>query len=784
MKPLPIMAKLVRRSLAALLALVLAFIIYVGYHLERSQPRLEGALSLASLTAPVAVERDALGVVSIRATNRLDAIRALGFVHAQERFFEMDLMRRAAAGELAELLGRQLLPIDRARRPHRFRERARRALSALPPAQLAWLEAYADGVREGLADLGASPFPHRLLFLPFRSWTPEDSLLVVYAMYFDLQGRESAYDLSRLRLRRALPDAVHAFLTAPAADWETPLAGEPPAPPPPPIPDPALIDLRSLPSALWPERPEIGSGDFAPGSNAWAVAGTRTNDGRALLANDMHLGLRVPNIWFRVRMVYPGVDAVGVSLPGVPGIVVGSNGHLAWGFTNAYGDFQQWIAVPAERRREHEEILAVRSAGEERLRFEESDFGPVLERLADGTALALAWTAHQPGAADLGLFELIEARSIEEALAVAARAGMPAQNMLIASADGRIAWTIAGRLPRRNGPAEALLSHDDPRAVWQGWLEPEEQPRRLDPPDGVLWSANARMVSGADGEKIGDGGLVLGARARQIRDALFSLREADERAMLAIQLDDRALFLGRWQRLLLAALAGMEGENARKMRELVLASSERAAPEAVGYRLVRDFRSEIHRRIAAGVIAAVRRHDPEFSALHLPHFEGVVWRLLEERPMHWLDPRFADWEGFLRDAAGTVLSRALEAPGGLEGYRWGDRNRVAVRHPLSQGLPWLSRWLDPPTEPLAGDLHMPRVQGPVFGASERLAVRPGGEREGIFHMPGGQSGHPRSPFYLAGHRDWLKGAPTPFLPGPARYRLALELVRSEPSDLP
>ncbi len=775
---------LVRWVLPVLLALVLLPLTYLTYHLRRSEPRLEGEISLTALSAPSLIERDVLGTVTVRAASRLDAVRALGFVHAQERFFEMDLMRRAAAGELAELLGPRLLAIDRERRPHRFRDRAREALAALPAPQRMLLQAYSEGVAAGLSDLRLSPFPYGLLRLPLADWAPEDSLLVIYAMYLDLQGREREYDLCRLRLERALPPAVVAFLTAPAWDWEAPLEGEPAALPQPPIPGPEVLDLRTIPRELWPLDPQIGSGDFAPGSNAWAVAGSRTDDGRALLANDMHLGLRVPNVWFRVRILYPGVDAVGVSLPGVPGLVTGSNGHIAWGFTNAYGDFQQWIAVPPKERRPWRALLAVRGGRDVEAVFEDSDFGPVLAHLGDGTALALAWTAHQRGAVDLGLFELIEAVSIEQALAIAADAGMPAQNMLVAGSNGRIAWTIAGRLPRRRGAPAALLAHDDPRARWAGWLEPRAQPRRLDPAAGLLWSANARMVGGEDGANIGDGGLVLGARARQIRDALRRLERADEEAMLALQLDDRALFLTPWKALLLATLEGSSDPGEQAMRELVLASAERATVASVGYRLVREFRLEVHRRIGAGIIAAVRLSDPEFTALELPHFEGVVWRLLAERPPHWLDPREPDWDAMLRTAARTVLARAERAPGGLRGYRWGERNRVAIRHPLSHGLPWLSSWLDPEIEALPGDVHMPRVQGPMFGASQRLSVRPGRESAGLFHMPGGQSGHPRSPFYLAGHRDWAEGRPAPLLPGAARYRLALRPAAAPDSGLP
>lgn len=646
------------------------------------------------------------------------------------------------------------------------------------------LEAYSEGVAAGLSDLRLSPFPYGLLRLPLTDWAPEDSLLVIYAMYFDLQDREREYDLCRLRLERALAPAVVAFLTAPAWDWETPLEDEPVASPPSPIPGPEALDLRTIPRALWPLDPQVGSGDFAPGSNAWAVAGSRTDDGRALLANDMHLGLRVPNIWFRVRILYPGVDAVGVSLPGVPGLVTGSNGHIAWGFTNAYGDFQQWIAVPETELRQRRVRLTVRGGRDVEAVFEDSAFGPVLTRLGDGTALALAWTAHQPGAADLGLFELIEADSIEQAFEIAAVAGIPAQNMLVAGRDGRIAWTIAGRLPRRSGAPAALLLHDDPRVRWAGWLAPQEQPRRLDPAEGLLWSANARMVGGEDGAKIGDGGLVLGARARQIRDALRRIERADEGAMLALQLDDRALFLARWRALLLATLEGSSDRQEQAMRELVLASAGRATVDSVGYRLVREFRLEVHRRIGAGIVAAVRRSDPEFGTLQLPHFEGVVWRLITERPPHWLDPHERDWDALLRAAARAVLARAKRAPGGLRGYRWGERNRVAIRHPLSQGLPWLSVWLDPEVEPLPGDIHMPRVQGPMFGASQRLSVRPGRESAGLFHMPGGSSGHPHSPFYLAGHRDWAEGRPAPLLPGPARYRLELRPAARLDSGLP
>ncbi len=266
----------------------------------------------------------------------------------------------------------------------------------------------------------------------------------------------------------------------------------------------------------------------------------------------------------------------------------------------------------------------------------------------------------------------------------------------------------------------------------------------------------------------------LGARARQIRDDLRSRERWSERELLAIQLDDRAVFLERWQRLLLEVLApAAAGDDARRAeaRRLVDGWGGRASVESVGYRIVRNFRAAVLDRALEPFGAPLRTRDPLFDGSYLTQAEGPVWRLVQDRPAHLLGPRYGGWHDLLLAAADDAL-REL-GPGDLASHTWGERNASRIRHPLSQALPLAGRLLDMPGEPLPGDDHMPRFQAPSAGASERIVVSPGHEGEGIFEMPGGQSGHPLSPFYRAGHRAWARGEATPFLPGPARHALRM-----------
>jgi penicillin amidase len=584
--------------------------------LEASLPVVDGEIPLAGLTDRVTIERDEQGVPTIRGSTRLDMHRAVGFIPGQERFFQMDLMRRRAAGELSELVGSGAVPLDRDVRVHRFRARAEASLEKAGSPTRTMLDAYTDGVNAGLATLGEVPPEYIALRMPPREWAPEDSLLVVMAMYLDLQGSLWRRESNRGVLYEVLPLELAEFLTPPGTEWDAPLEGGPILTTG--VPGPEIYDLRkqvSPPGVAHSIRHPSPSKVVA-GSNNWAVAGTHTADGRALLANDMHLPLGLPNTWFRVLLVLGGEELagdedrlVGVTLPGMPAIVMGSSGQVAWGFTNSQGDWADLIVLendPADPGRyltsdgsrpyvRHQEPIRVNGAEDVVIEVLETVWGPVIDEDFRGRRRALRWVAQEPAGTNSVIVELERARNIDEAVEIAARSGLPAQNFVVADRDGRIAWTVAGRIPRRL-PADATrpIPWSAAGGPWDEWLEPATYPRIVDPPSGRVWTANNRVVGQAKLDLVGDGGFALGARAGQIRDGLFELNAATQEDLLGIQLDDRALFLERWRRLLLDVLdeeAVADDPRRGELRELVESTwTGRASVDSAGYRMVRGFR--------------------------------------------------------------------------------------------------------------------------------------------------------------------------------------------------
>jgi penicillin amidase len=769
--------------------------------LRGSLPEYSGTVNVSALTEPVTVERDSLGTVTIRAQDRHEMVWGLGYVHAQERFFEMDLMRRRAAGELAEIFGPAALPADREARKHRMRSRAGAILEALPKEQRRLLDIYRDGVNHGLAALATRPFPYLLTRTHPTDWRSEDSILVVKSMYFTLNDVNDSREIAFSTMRAALPESAYRFLTASGGSWDAPLIGPALEWPEPPSPD--ELNLRQLDPALVSPKngpPLDESVDQLPGSNSFAVAGPLTG-GAALIANDMHLKLRVPNIWFRTRLIYPNSrdpglmnDIIGASLPGTPAITVGSNRKIAWSFTNAYGDFVDWVRVarhPADVLRYrsatgwkavtvHHEVLHVHGAQDETLDIYETEWGPILSTDHDGTPLAQVWTAHRPGSVNMALTDLEQAETVDEAVSIAHNAGIPAQNFIVGDKQGKIAWTIAGRIPARAGGYDPMLPADwsRPDTGWQGWLTPAQYPLILAPSTWRLWSANARSVDGLMLERLGDGGYDLGARAKQIRDGLYGRERFTPAAMLELQLDDRALFLNRWRELLNQTLSRAEAAPWRsEMQQALQDWDGHASTASVSYRLVRAFRQEAIHRALEGFEAAVRQNHRTFAMPILNQAEHPVWMLIEHRPQHLLPPPYADWEALLRACAKNVAMRMQQQPGGIAARPWGEHNTANIRHPISHALPApIANLLDMPRIELPGDSKMPRVQSPDFGASNRFAVSPGREEQGYFAMPGGQSGHPLSPYYGSGHAGWVKGEQTPFLPGPPEQILYLRPV--------
>jgi penicillin amidase len=815
--------------------IVLALLLVVGTalgfwayrRLNASLPQLDGTLRLAGLAAPVTVTRDQLGIPTIRGASREDVARAIGVVHAQDRFFAMDLARRRAAGELSALVGSRALLADREIRIHRFRAEARRAVSMMEPRARAVLDAYTAGVNAGLASLGAAPFEYMVLRQDPHPWQAEDSLLVVLSMFITLQDYEGSYESTLATMHDVLPKEMFDFLAPNGTEWDSPVVGG--GIDMSPIPGPHVYDLRSRRAGKRrveppPRREEVSTPNYQPptpkegllaalgvgswelgvdarneaiGSNNWAVAGRLTTDGGALVANDMHLTVRVPNTWYRASLEWPDpmrpsepFRLIGVTLPGVPALVVGSNTHVAWGFTNTYADWTDLVVLevdPKDPTRyrtpdgwrafdRHDEVIEIAGQGVDHLAVSWTIWGPVLGADHRGRLRAIRWVAHDAERLGVASAALEASRTVEEAFDAVNGLGTPGQNFVVVDAGGHIGWSVYGSIPRRAGFDGRLpQSWADGSRGWSGWLTPAEYPRLRDPESGRIWTANARVVNGDMLTRLGDGNYEVGSRARIIRDRLMAKERFAPSDLLDIQLETSATFLARWRDLILRTLtpaAIAKNSGRAEFRDLVERTwNGRASATSAGYRLTRLFRERVTEMLIAFVLSECYEADASFDYRSVRRREGPMWKLVTERPMHLLDPRFDSWDELLLSAVDGVIERSA-LQGGLS-EPWSHFNITAYRHPLSAAIPFFGQRLDMRLQPVDGDLYTPRMHWGASAASERMVVSPGREANGIMHMPTGQSGHPLSPFYANSHEAWLKGEPTPFLPGKTEHTLTL-----------
>ncbi len=778
----------------AMIVIVLAIVVvgWAFYVLQSSKPTLEGELQFSGLQAPVQIERDAAGVPRVTSSNRLDAAFATGFLHAQERFYQMDLGRRIGAGELAELFGSNVLPLDENIRRHQLRRTAEQALLALPDTHRQILSAYVDGANAGLATLDKAPLEYTITGVEPRPWEAADSLLVILYMFVLLQDSNGDHEYARHALYDSLPEPVAAFLDAGGTrQWDAPING--PAVDEPPIPGADVFSLRDRQATGYIDSHERAS---ISGSNSWAMSGTLTSNGAAIVANDMHLGFYMPSMFYRMELL-TGTDQdtgqpnrlAGITLPGLPFLVAGSNGHIAWGLTNSAGDWTDTVLLEAvdEDQTSYQgingrqpletvtESIAINGEEPYELEFKVSPWGPVHEVLETGDLYAIQWVAQYPRAVNLGMLELETIRSTGLAMDVAADSGIPAQNIIIGDRDGNIGWTIAGAIPRRlDDNGYFLQRSSEPGAGWSGWLFSWEYPQIYNPENGRLWTANARVVGGEDLEKIGHGYYVLGARAQQIRDRLFDLEQADEAQMLAIQMDHRALFLQRWAELLQQTVAGVSDNP--KLTELGQRVSDwggLASHNSQAYPYIRGFRDQLLDRAFAPYVEIVRQKYPEFELEQLTdQLEGPLWKLVSEQPAHLLPSEFDDWHQLLL----TSLIEATDqlSPGdALSDASWGDSNRLNMRHLMSEFVPGFGGLFDMPAAALNGDRYMPLSQQPDHGPVQRFVVRPGLEQQAILNTPGGQSGNPMTAYYDSAQQAWLEGAATGLLAAETKYRLRL-----------
>lgn len=763
------MFKVIKRLLLLVVVLGLAGTAVVYGVLSLSLPALDGKGHSEAINEPVIISRDVLGQAVIKAQSHNDAAYGLGYAHGQDRFFQMDLLRRNAAGELSEIFGKAALALDKKMRFHQLRKRSQVILKNLPESDKQLLKSYAQGVNEGLAQIGYSSFEYLLTGAQQRPWQSEDSLLIIFSMYLDLQSATFERDQALIQIEQQYGKHMLKFLTQPS-QYQAALDGSQLAPYSAGIPKlPILKQQTQQSSTVQSSTPAMYAfNSFAAsqerGSNNWAVTGALTTTGSAMLSDDMHLAMAVPVIWYKAQLNYVHnnvkTQVTGVSLPGAPAIVVGTNNHIAWGFTNGYIDTADWVALTSNNKTwQVDEQIALPNNEAETYTLTLSEYGPV--KYINGQAYALSWAAHQSYAVNMQLLQLEQATEVDDALAIASDVGIPVQNLIVVDSQGSAAWKLMGGIPGRKAPRELSVKSTDYSPLW---LQNEAQrPVVKNPVSGRIWTANSRVVSAQDNERFGNGGYSLGARATQVRDRLFEKQKFVEDDFYQLQLDNQARFLIPWHALLLKQLKAGEGNNAAYI-SAVENWQQCACASSVGYTLVKHYRDEVINITFSTLQQSLSEKNGTLSYVRRD-LEPAVWQLINAQPSSWLNPQFSTWEQQLQGAfSQTIAKLSTQYGNNIQGWQWGKVNELVIEHPFAKQIPILARFLNMPKTPGFGDSYMPAVQGRSFGASQRFIVQPGHLENAILTVPGGQSGHPLSNFYRAGFSQYINAENTPLLP--------------------
>jgi len=677
------------------------------------------------------------GSVVICADDWTGAALGLGYQAAVDRPGQMDVLRRMARGTLAQLLGAAALPGDQRHRRLGLDAVARQCLELLPADQVALLDAFAGGVN-------AAPGHHDR---PVAAWTPLDCVSVAQVLFEAMSSDGSEIWMTEV-LRRSLPAPVVDFLLDGGDDYGTDADGAPRAHPHPPFPLKELRKLLRKPPDRAAGGPVVAEGRPA-GSNAWAVS----RPGGALLANDMHLQLTDPAMLYPVRFAVGGTHAGGVTVPGLPVLIAGANGKVAWGFTKLHGDNADYHALAPDElaaARTWRETIEVRGEPPADVEVTQSAWGPVTRALS-GEQVAFSSTLLDPRALDFGLMHLYEAASLKDAIAIVNDCGMPPVNALLADATGDVAWTVSGRFPRRGGPAAPrgfLTGAARPRE----WITPEELPRVVQPASGMVINCNNGSPA------VREAGLAwnvpVTGRARRVAEQLARGQGDDATMARALQLDLDARFYEYYRGLALRYLpATPQTDTLGGIRDDVEAWAGTAATSERGLPLLTVFRELLREELLAAVTRPARRLDEHFTYCYAGG-ETPLRRLIEALA-DGLVP--APWRGARQFVVGQLIiaQHLLRRETELDRLpRWGEVNRLS----LSPLAPYPAEAAD---VALAGCAEAVCVALPDLGAAMRLVADLARPADSTLCIPGG----PREGEPMARHiRDWAAGSPQALYP--------------------
>jgi penicillin amidase len=766
----------------ALLVLLVSGAAFWIYSTERHElPKVDGSIILKGPSASVTVIRDALGVPHIRAQSYDDLFFAQGFVTAQDRLWQMDAIRRLAAGELAEVLGPNLLRHDRRQRYLQIRAACERGVAALSPQERHLLEVYAQGVNAYIeSSRDRLPLEFKLLHYRPAPWRVLDSLLIGANMH---QMLNTQYDveLEREKVIRHLNVQQIADLY-PQSSWRDL--------PPSDQADPSAIE-EAAPSETKPGSEDDEEDDQAPktktsllfsqfepqrcemcvpGSNNWVVSGEHTASGKPLLSNDMHLGHAIPDPWYEAQLTKGNgeeYDVIGVTLPGLPFVIVGHNRRIAWGFTNLGPDVQDLFAEQfnaagqvltpqgwKEPEKRHE-VIHIKGKPDEVFDVLVTHHGPVITPMLKNEArrLALQWTLYDAGNLDIPFLEIDSARNWQQFRAAFSKFGGPSQNVVYADVDGHIGYQATGRIPvRASGDGLLPQSGADAAHDWTGYVPFDDLPKIYDPPSGILATANGRITP--DGYKY----LLAndwGSPYRTVR--IFHLLNESEKLkpadMLAIQTDVTSEMERFFADRFVYAI-----DQAKKVAPRVRQAAE----------IMRGWDGRMDKDSAAAAIAYSSRRTlmklllmPKLGSDYVNYdwwlCNSALENIVTHRLQRWLPPGYNSYDDLFVAAVQQAVD-SERAPKDLKTWRWGATFPVEVQHPVLGSIPFLSFFSGTGVHPQSGSGSTVKQIGEDLGPSERLTVDFADLDHSTLNIVIGQSGHLLSPHYKDQFSAWYEGS--------------------------
>jgi penicillin amidase len=713
--------RFVNITIAILLAAALGLVYWYAW---RPLPQRSGTLEVP-VSGPVSVSFDTLGAPHIRAANLEDALFVQGYVTTQDRLWQMDALRRYSAGDLAEVLGPAGLDSDRESRRLQMRVMAEQAYATMPAEDRAAFAAYTRGVNQFISThLNNLPLEFTLLNYQPRPWSVVDSILLGLHMYRTLTTSWRDELLKRAMLA----------------------AG-----------DPGKVNL------LLPTR--LGTGP-QPGSNAWAIAGSRTASHKPLLSNDMHLEYSLPGIWYMAHLEAPGLDVSGVTLPGTPGVIVGHNQRIAWGITNLGFDVQDLYIEKLDERsgrylykgqqeqaRLDREIIRVKGQPATELPIWITRHGPLF--VTDGNdRMALRWVIALPGIFRYPILDIDRAQNWQQFTAALSSFPGPGSNFVYADVDGNIGFHAAGKLPRRVGysgdvPVDGSSGNFD----WDGFIPFDQLPSVFNPPSGIIASANQDTFPSDTSFPL-NGKFAPPDRARQIRDLLSARVNWRAEDLLSVQKDVYSAFGKFLDAQILAAYEKRHAHNP-------------SLEDAVT--LLRTWNGQMDRGQAAPfIITLAYQHvrtsvaenaSPGQGPAYVPQVApAVIEKLLRERPSGW----FRDYDEMLLRAFVDAVEEGRRIQGrDVKRWQYGAYLKVAIMNPIVHRLPVVGKYFDIGPVPMSGSSTTVKQTTQLLAPSMRMNADLADWDRSLLNIVTGQSGQILSSHYRDQWKDYYNARSYP-----------------------